>query len=283
MKALSRAVFFSFLFLIGTIGVLSINIILATERIDINTASQEKLEKITGVGPTIAQRIMDERPFFSVQDLIRVNGIGEKTLEKIIEQGLASVSEQFEQPQSQEIKSPSTEFQQTQPQIILSYPQNNPVNKEVEVFLSLSNFKNTTYDVKISIEREKVLSNIYNEIEDKWQSSHYYINNLFTGSFFEGKFNLKIREEALNFEGEADILVRVRESEKSNYQEHKEKINIIPPKEQDLSITTSKDLTAVNQQASDIFSFFRIFLVAFLLAIFSGTIIFSLKRRFKSR
>ena len=279
MKALSRAFFFSFLFLIGIIGMFFIDIVLAGEKIDINTAPQEELEKIIGVGPAIAQRIINERPFFSIQELIKVKGIGEITLEKIIEQGLASASGQLEHLQSQEIKPLPTKLQQTQPQITLSYPQDNPVNKEIEVSLSLANFKNTAHDVKISIEKESVLSFIYNEAEDKWQSSNYYINNLFSGSFFEGKFNLKIREEAINFKGEADILVRVRESGKSNYQEHKEKINIIPPKEENFSAITSKDSRGNNQEIFKIFYFSHIFLVAFLLAVSSGTIIFYLKKR----
>lgn len=59
--------------------------------IDINTAPASELEKLVGVGPTIAQRIIEARPFSSVDDLIRVKGIGEKTLQKIKEQGLACV------------------------------------------------------------------------------------------------------------------------------------------------------------------------------------------------
>jgi len=59
------------------------------EQININTASLEELEKITGIGPVIGQRIIDSRPFGSVDDLIGVKGIGEKTLQKIKDQGLA--------------------------------------------------------------------------------------------------------------------------------------------------------------------------------------------------
>lgn len=59
--------------------------------ININTASQKELEKITGVGPVIAQKIIEARPFSSLSDLIKVDGIGEKTLQKIIEQGCAYV------------------------------------------------------------------------------------------------------------------------------------------------------------------------------------------------
>jgi len=65
--------------------------VLATAKIEINTASLSELEELTGVGPTIGQRIIDARPFSSVDDLLKVKGIGEKTLQKIKEQGLAYV------------------------------------------------------------------------------------------------------------------------------------------------------------------------------------------------
>lgn len=60
--------------------------------VDINTASLKQLEMLTEIGPKKAQAIVDARPFSSVDDLIRVKGIGEKTLQKIKEQGLACVS-----------------------------------------------------------------------------------------------------------------------------------------------------------------------------------------------
>lgn len=66
-------------------------LILAEEQIDINTASLQQLDEITGIGPVMAQRIIDARPFSSVDDLERVKGIGPKTLQKIKDQGLACV------------------------------------------------------------------------------------------------------------------------------------------------------------------------------------------------
>jgi len=81
--------FIVFLFILALFYVQAVE---AEEKIDINTASLEDLEKITGVGPTIGQRIIEARPFALIEDLIKVKGIGEKTLQKIIDQGLAWVS-----------------------------------------------------------------------------------------------------------------------------------------------------------------------------------------------
>ena len=55
--------------------------------LDVNRASADQLDALPGVGPSIAQRIIDERnqngPFHYPEDLLSVNGIGEKTLEKL--------------------------------------------------------------------------------------------------------------------------------------------------------------------------------------------------------
>ena len=56
---------------------------LSDEPIDLNTATAEELEALPGVGPKTAALIIRERPYNSIEDLLRVKGIGEKTLEKL--------------------------------------------------------------------------------------------------------------------------------------------------------------------------------------------------------
>ena len=53
--------------------------------VDINTASQEELETLSGVGPVLAQRIIEYREANGLEELLEVKGIGEKTLEKFRE------------------------------------------------------------------------------------------------------------------------------------------------------------------------------------------------------
>ena len=59
------------------------------ERVNVNTASVEELETLTGIGPSLAEKIVKEREengtFDSREDLLRVKGIGESKLEDMRE------------------------------------------------------------------------------------------------------------------------------------------------------------------------------------------------------
>lgn len=59
-------------------------------RVNINKADTSELEKIRGIGPSLAQRIVEDREangrFEELEDLIRVPGIGQAKFEKIKDQ-----------------------------------------------------------------------------------------------------------------------------------------------------------------------------------------------------
>ena len=51
--------------------------------LNLNTASETELQSIKGIGPALAKRIAVGRPYKTVNELIKVRGIGPKTLEKL--------------------------------------------------------------------------------------------------------------------------------------------------------------------------------------------------------
>ena len=50
--------------------------------VDINEASAEELQTLPGIGPKLAERIIANRPYQKVDDLLKVSGIGEKSIEQ---------------------------------------------------------------------------------------------------------------------------------------------------------------------------------------------------------
>jgi competence protein ComEA len=52
-------------------------------KLDVNAASSAELLAISGIGPVLAQRIIEGRPYGTADDLIKVKGIGPKKFERI--------------------------------------------------------------------------------------------------------------------------------------------------------------------------------------------------------
>lgn len=100
-KLLLSVVFvFSFMWsIVGTENIVQVQAESVSQQnymVEINEASYGDLQLIHGVGPAIAERIIAARPFESVDDLVKVKGIGAATLQKIKDQGIAYVTPKLE-------------------------------------------------------------------------------------------------------------------------------------------------------------------------------------------
>jgi competence protein ComEC len=63
----------------------------ANGQVDINSASLEQLQEITQIGPARARQIIRLRPFTSIEDMVRIDGISESAVAIIKAQGIACV------------------------------------------------------------------------------------------------------------------------------------------------------------------------------------------------
>jgi competence protein ComEA len=57
------------------------------EAMDLNLASEEELEILPGVGPAVARRLVEARPFETFEDVDRVKGVGPVLVGRLKEVG----------------------------------------------------------------------------------------------------------------------------------------------------------------------------------------------------
>jgi comEA protein len=62
------------------------NVLPPGQLVNLNTATQQELEALPGIGPKLAQQIIaarQQQPFTTLEDLDRVSGIGPSLLQKL--------------------------------------------------------------------------------------------------------------------------------------------------------------------------------------------------------
>ena len=132
------------------------------EQININTASAIDLDKITYIGPATAIKVINARPFSSVDDLINVSGIGETKLKAIKDENLACVEDSNNEKESSEKISEEDSQEEIktkeEPLIINSSPATiNPIVKELQVIkLNSINSKDIKNNNSIQENKEEI-------------------------------------------------------------------------------------------------------------------------------
>lgn len=87
---------------------------------------------------------------------------------------------------------------------------------EFEIESRAYNLEDKIYEIRALImfkENDTIISETYYQEDDKWKSSTYYVGEAVTGPGNKSKtFSLRIKEEYVDFEGNAKIIGRVRKS-----------------------------------------------------------------------
>ncbi len=134
-------------------------------QININSASKEELDKIIWVGPATADKIIAARTFNSVDDLIKVSGIGEIRLADIKKQGLACVEEEEEEKETKEDKNDkdnneTIEKVDDKTNYTKNYEENNEI-ENIKQDIKLEVIKLNTKDIKTEDVKENLDTNNY--------------------------------------------------------------------------------------------------------------------------
>jgi len=120
----------------------------------------------------------------------------------------------------------------------LEYNEEEIINgKEFEIEIEAYNLKEEDYDIKIFITFENnnnIISETYDEEDDKWKSSKYYVKKVFSGPGNKTKtLILRIDEDYKDFKGDGKIKARIKKSGASSFlEEFEDEIEILEKREE---------------------------------------------------
>lgn len=112
-------------------------------QIDINSASLERLEELDGIGPVKSQSIVDSRPFEDIDDLLKVTGIGDKTLENIKNQDIVCIEEEEEEEGEEEEEKEDNEKRKENLEEEIKNETTSQIIKEKVIYLGPKNIKSS--------------------------------------------------------------------------------------------------------------------------------------------
>lgn len=121
-----------------------------------------------------------------------------------------------EKPSSEKSKPTVKKVTVPAPTIDASYPATITVGEPFTITLDARNFSPETYDVKVSVEHERVLSRT-KRADDTWASSQFYTASVFTGPAATFSLSLAVPTSTDPLPEAAEILVRARKSGGSGF------------------------------------------------------------------
>ena len=138
-----------FVFLISTS---LINSLCEEGQININFASFEKLKTFTGIGDAKAQKIIDARPFNSLEDILEIYRIGDETLKNLKNEN-ACVDDKNEQETKEIDKKETLEFKEPEKEnlsLIKEKPKENILLKPINLNPKVIKTKNDKQELNKS-------------------------------------------------------------------------------------------------------------------------------------
>jgi len=110
----------------------------------------------------------------------------------------------------------SEESESSEPYFELEWDEDDIVNgKDFKIKVNAFNLEDEEYDVKLWIEFEDndtIISERYDENEEKWKSGKYYLNEFFKGPGNESeKIEIRIKDKYEDFKGDVNLFFKTRD------------------------------------------------------------------------